>query len=161
MGLAYSFRGSVHYHHDLKHGSLQAHMVLEKELRVLYLDPKVGKGDCHLQAARNTGQSLSIGGLKACLHSDALPPTRPHLFQYDHTSYGCHFLWPSIETHESVGAKPSPITTTITVRRRQQSPSLHLVDACQVSTADLMPMSTVLLGGWLSRHRKFWSSCCG
>ena len=27
--LAYSFRGSVHYHHDGKHGSMQADMVLE------------------------------------------------------------------------------------------------------------------------------------
>jgi hypothetical protein len=31
------FRGSVYYHHG-EHGSVQAHMVLEKELRVLYLD---------------------------------------------------------------------------------------------------------------------------
>jgi hypothetical protein len=36
--LAYSFRGSVHYHHGRKHGSMQADMVLEKELRVLHLD---------------------------------------------------------------------------------------------------------------------------
>ena len=34
LGLAYSFRGLVHYHH----GSMQADMVLEKELRVLHLD---------------------------------------------------------------------------------------------------------------------------
>ena len=38
LGLAYSFRGSVHYHHGRK----QADMVLEK-LRVLHLDPKAGK----------------------------------------------------------------------------------------------------------------------
>ena len=36
---AYSFRGSVHYR-GRKHGSLQADMVLEKELRVLRLDPQ-------------------------------------------------------------------------------------------------------------------------
>jgi hypothetical protein len=39
LGLAYSFRGSVHYHHGGKHGSRQADTVLE-ESRVLYLDPK-------------------------------------------------------------------------------------------------------------------------
>jgi hypothetical protein len=41
LGLAYSFRGSVHY--GRKHGSLKADMVLERELIVLHLD---------LQAAR-------------------------------------------------------------------------------------------------------------
>jgi hypothetical protein len=46
MGLAYSFRGSVHYYHGWKHGSVQAGMVLEKELRVLYLDLKALEGDC-------------------------------------------------------------------------------------------------------------------
>ena len=30
MGLAYRFRGSVHYYHDKKHGSVQADMVLEE-----------------------------------------------------------------------------------------------------------------------------------
>ena len=30
----------VHYHHGGKHGSMQADMVLEKELRVLHLDLK-------------------------------------------------------------------------------------------------------------------------
>ena len=43
MGLAYSFRGSVHYHHGKKHGSQQADMVLEKELRVLHFDPKAAR----------------------------------------------------------------------------------------------------------------------
>ena len=39
LGLAYRFRGLVHYHYDRKHGSIQADMVLEKELRFLHLDP--------------------------------------------------------------------------------------------------------------------------
>jgi hypothetical protein len=34
------FRGSVHYHHSRKHGSIQAGMALEKELRVLRLPLK-------------------------------------------------------------------------------------------------------------------------
>jgi hypothetical protein len=37
MGPAYRFRGSVHYHHGRKHGSVQADAVLEQELRVLHL----------------------------------------------------------------------------------------------------------------------------
>ena len=46
LGLAYRFRGLVHYHHGGKHGSLQADMVLEKELRVLHLDQQAAEGDC-------------------------------------------------------------------------------------------------------------------
>jgi hypothetical protein len=41
-GVVYSFRGLVHYHHGRKHGSMQADMVLEKELRVLHLDLQAG-----------------------------------------------------------------------------------------------------------------------
>ena len=43
-GLAYSFTGSVHYHHGGKHGSIQAGMVLE-ELRVLHPDSKADRRD--------------------------------------------------------------------------------------------------------------------
>jgi hypothetical protein len=42
LGLAYSFRDSVHYHHGEKYGCMQADMVLE-ELRVLHLDPKAAR----------------------------------------------------------------------------------------------------------------------
>jgi hypothetical protein len=42
LGLAYSFRGSVYYHHGGKCGSMQADIVLE-ELRVLYLDLKAAR----------------------------------------------------------------------------------------------------------------------
>ena len=38
LWLAYKFRGSVHYPHGGKHGSVQADMVLE-ELSVPHLDP--------------------------------------------------------------------------------------------------------------------------
>jgi hypothetical protein len=84
LGLAYSFRGSVHYHHGRKYGSVQADIVLEL-LKVLHLDQKA-TGDCHLWAARTrlgfyTGWNLSIGDLKPCPHDEALPPTRPHLLQ--------------------------------------------------------------------------------
>jgi hypothetical protein len=49
LGLAYSFRGLVHYRHLGKQGSLQADMVVE-ELRVLHLDLHTGSqgGDCVL-----------------------------------------------------------------------------------------------------------------
>ena len=43
LRLAYRLRGSVHYHHGRKHGSIQAGMVLEKKLRVLHLDMKALK----------------------------------------------------------------------------------------------------------------------
>jgi hypothetical protein len=33
LGLPYSFRGLIHYHHVQKHGTTQADMVLERELR--------------------------------------------------------------------------------------------------------------------------------
>ena len=53
LGLAYSLRGSVHYHHDREYGSVQVHMLLE-EPRVLHLDPKAAEGRCLLQAAKET-----------------------------------------------------------------------------------------------------------
>jgi hypothetical protein len=46
------FRGSVHYHHGRKHGSVQADTVLEKEPRVLHLDPRQPGRDYLFQAAR-------------------------------------------------------------------------------------------------------------
>ena len=39
LGLAYGFRGLVHYHHGGKHGNVHANFRLE-ELRVLHLDPQ-------------------------------------------------------------------------------------------------------------------------
>jgi hypothetical protein len=42
LELAFGFRGSVHYYHDRRHGSIQAETVLEKEVRVLYLDLRAG-----------------------------------------------------------------------------------------------------------------------
>jgi hypothetical protein len=44
LGLAYSFSGSVHYHHIRKHGIMQADTVLKKELRALHLDPQAPLG---------------------------------------------------------------------------------------------------------------------
>jgi hypothetical protein len=45
LRLAYSFRGSVHYHHGRKHGTMQADLVLEalKGPIVLYLDLKAAR----------------------------------------------------------------------------------------------------------------------
>ena len=40
IGAGLQFRGSVHCHHGGKHGSMQADVVLEKELEVTYPDPK-------------------------------------------------------------------------------------------------------------------------
>ena len=44
LELVYSFRGSPHYHHGDKHGSMQADMMLEKP-KILHLDPKSAEGD--------------------------------------------------------------------------------------------------------------------
>jgi len=50
LGLAYSFKGLVHYHHSRNHGTRQTDMVLEKEQRVLHLDPKAIRRD-YLQSS--------------------------------------------------------------------------------------------------------------
>jgi hypothetical protein len=50
LGLVYSFRDLILYHHGGKHGGMYADMVLEKELRVLFLDPQAA-GDCVLHWA--------------------------------------------------------------------------------------------------------------
>ena len=42
LGLAYSFRGLVHYHHGGKHGSIQAGLVLE-EPGILHSDSKAAR----------------------------------------------------------------------------------------------------------------------
>jgi hypothetical protein len=60
LGMVYSFRGSVQYHHGRKHGRLQADMVLETELRVLHLDPKTARRDC-LQLAARRRRSFHTG----------------------------------------------------------------------------------------------------
>ena len=79
LGLAYSFRGSVRYHHGGKQGNMHSDTVLEK-LRVLHLDLQAAEGDWVTRC------SLSIGNLKARSHSDTLPSTRPHLLQQGHSS---------------------------------------------------------------------------
>ena len=52
LGLAYSFRNLVHYHHGRKHGGMQADIMLETKLRVLYPDWQV--------IGKDTGPGLSI-----------------------------------------------------------------------------------------------------
>lgn len=39
LGLAYSCTGLLHYHYSWEHDDMQADIMLEKGLRVLYLDP--------------------------------------------------------------------------------------------------------------------------
>jgi hypothetical protein len=72
------FRGSVLYHHDWKHGSMQVDTVLEKELRVLHLD---------LQAAGRESDWAWLEYLspQSPPPTAVLPPTRPHLLQQGHT----------------------------------------------------------------------------
>ena len=72
--LAYSFRGLVHYHHGGDLGGMQADMVLEEQLRVLY---PAGRR----KLTETMGGILSIGNLKVVIHSDTLRLTRPYLVQ--------------------------------------------------------------------------------
>ena len=62
LGLAYRFRGSVHYSHGWKHESVQEGMVLE-ELRVLHLVLKVNR-------RRLAFRQLGDSSLKAHTYSD-------------------------------------------------------------------------------------------
>jgi hypothetical protein len=71
LGLAYRFRGSVHYHQGRKHGSIQADLVLEKELGVVHLVPKANR-------RRLAFRQLGGGSLKA-------HPYMIHFLQ-DHTA---------------------------------------------------------------------------
>ena len=59
---ACSFRSLVHYHQGSEHGSLQADMVLEKELRVQGLDPQATGSEL------SRGYSLITQDLQACIH---------------------------------------------------------------------------------------------
>jgi hypothetical protein len=52
LWLTYGFRCLVYYHHGGKHGSIQPDMVLEKDLRVLHLDPQAN-GDSVLYWAEH------------------------------------------------------------------------------------------------------------
>ena len=45
LGLAYKTIALVHYCYGENHGSTQANMVLEKELRVLHLESQAAEGD--------------------------------------------------------------------------------------------------------------------
>jgi hypothetical protein len=72
-----------------KHGSIQADMVPEEQ-RVLYLDPEAARRRLfHRQPGEGSSYhwvELEYRNLKAHLHSDTLPPTRPHLLQQGHIS---------------------------------------------------------------------------
>ena len=69
LGLAYRFRGSVHYHQWWEHGSIQAGMV-QKELRILYfIQDKQEKSGSHVVRTR-----VSL-----------LTPTVTHFLQQGHT----------------------------------------------------------------------------
>jgi hypothetical protein len=78
LGLTGSFRGVVHHHHIMAGNSnIQTDMMLEKELRVLYLDPKTAEGDFvspWVDLEHQRPQSLH--------YNDILPSTRPYLLQH-------------------------------------------------------------------------------
>jgi hypothetical protein len=83
LGLAYSFRHLVHYHHDRKHGSIKAD-ILETELRALHFNPTSARRNCLLQASRRVSLQhlVELAHRRRPLnptHSDTLPPIRLHL----------------------------------------------------------------------------------
>jgi hypothetical protein len=85
LGLAYSIRGSVCYYHGGKHGSIQADMVLEKELRVLHLDKKIAKIRLSSTDSQEEGLSSVLGELG---HRSPPKPTYTvtYFLQQGHTS---------------------------------------------------------------------------
>ena len=65
----------------------------------------------------HTGHSVSIGDVKAHLHSVTLPPTRPHLLQQGHTYFNkatppnsANPYGLNIQTYQTMGATPSQTT---------------------------------------------------
>ena len=54
-GACTQFRGLLHYHRGGKHGGTQVDMVLEREARVLHLDPQAATG-----RGGDTGPRLSV-----------------------------------------------------------------------------------------------------
>ena len=74
----------------------EADTVLETEVR--HLDPKAERRTtvCCRQSGGETllhWVKLKHKDLKAHLHNDTFPLTRPHIFQQGHTSQYCHFPW--------------------------------------------------------------------
>ena len=60
MGLAYSFRGLVHFHHGGKHGGIQAVKVLEKELKVLHIVLQVAVSESHTRPNLNIYETSKL-----------------------------------------------------------------------------------------------------
>lgn len=83
MELVYSFRGLVHYHHDDKHGSVQADMVLEEELSILQPEQQTAGRETEsvdLALAVETSKSPPPPTKEHTPFNKATPtPTRPHL----------------------------------------------------------------------------------
>ena len=70
--LAYSINVLVHCHYIRKHGSIQADMLLEKELRILHLDPQAAGRERHWAW-------LGLQKTSKPTPSDTLLPTRSYL----------------------------------------------------------------------------------
>jgi hypothetical protein len=83
LGLAYSFGGSVHYHRGRRHGSLQAGMVISRELRVFHLDLKPTAGDYCASLWSELSHMYHIKGQppqgETSFNKVMPTPIRPHL----------------------------------------------------------------------------------
>jgi hypothetical protein len=58
--MAYSVKGSVHYHHGRNNGSVQADIVLEKELGVMHFDLTAARRTASKAARRRISKPTSI-----------------------------------------------------------------------------------------------------
>jgi hypothetical protein len=99
MACLHSFRGLVHFQHGREPGGIQADMVLERELRVLHLDPQAGGRASHIP-------DLYFWYLKAhpLWHTSsnmATPtPTSSHLLILLSSAT---YWWISVQLYESIG----------------------------------------------------------
>ena len=140
LGLAYSFRGLVHYHQGRKHGSIQADMVLEKKHRGLYLDLKAARRGlslpywADLEHRRRPPNSTP--------HSDILPLTRLYTSSNKATPLNSSISQrPSIFKPPQTKSQARHMPLISTLRRQRQS-NLCEFEARPVYIASSRPDST-------------------
>ena len=101
---------------------MQTDMMLE--LRVLHLAD-------NRKLTETLGGILSLGNLKACLHT--LPPIRTYPFQKSHTSYWCHSLWDYGASYIQNAIKPK-YKTVSNVRKLPKSQ--NCLDQLEIQTRE-------------------------
>jgi hypothetical protein len=98
LGLAYSFRGLVYYHHGGEHCGMQADMMKKRQLRVLHLDPKAAEGDRTILGVAWTYETWKPVCSVTHFFQQGRIYANKAIAPNSSTSYG-----PSIQKHESGG----------------------------------------------------------